>query len=56
MAPTSANHTVRCSDAVWEAARRRASHEGVTISKVITEILEGYASGKLNLPTVIKKY
>lgn len=44
----------RCSDEVWESAKRRASGEEVTVSFVLAELLEGYATGALDLPTTHK--
>ncbi len=41
----------RCSDEVWEAARKRAFEDGITASFVVSELLEGYALGRLDLPT-----
>jgi predicted DNA binding CopG/RHH family protein len=51
-----AAHSVRTSDQLWAAARRRAETEGLTINKVIEELLEGYARGLVNLPKVTKTY
>lgn len=48
--------SVRVSDEVWEAARERATSEGVTLTRVIVSILEGYGQGKVNLPTVHVDY
>jgi hypothetical protein len=42
--------SVRIADEVWERARRRASLEGVTISHVLSLMVEGYASGLLDMP------
>lgn len=49
-------HSIRCTEELWTAARRRANKEGVTMNHVMTEILEGYATGRVDLPTVTKVY
>lgn len=51
-----ASHSVRTTDALWLKAKRRATFEGVTMNHVISEFLEGYANGRINLPTVVKTY
>jgi len=48
--------SVRVSDAVWEAARRRASLDGVTMSHVMLTFVEGYAKGLVDLPRVTIQY
>lgn len=48
--------SIRVSDEVWDAANRRAHYEGVTISTVVIEIIQGYASGMLDLPRVQAVY
>ena len=48
--------SVRCSDLVWEKARRRATFEGVTMSHVLLTIIEGYAAGMIDLPRVTVQY
>lgn len=53
--PTSVR-SVRVGDDVWQAARARASREGVTVNFVLGQILEGYAGGHLDLPTVTKTF
>lgn len=44
--------SVRCSDEMWSAAKRRAESDGVTMSRVLSLIIEGYALGKIDLPRV----
>jgi hypothetical protein len=48
--------SVRISDELWERAQRRAAYEGVTMSKVLYQIVEGYAAGLVNLPKVQVSY
>lgn len=48
--------SLRCSDEVWDAARRRAAYEGVTISHVLNLMVEGYAQGLLDMPRVRVMY
>jgi len=48
--------SVRVSDEVWEKAKRRATFEGVTMSRVLAVVVEGYADGYIDLPTVKMVY
>lgn len=48
--------SVRCSDEVWDRAKRRAEHEGVTLSYVVQTMLDGYGRGLVNLPKVVLRY
>lgn len=48
--------SVRVSDEVWEAAKRRAAYEGVTMSTVLVEFAEGYAKGLVDRPKVTVTY
>lgn len=48
--------SVRVSDSAWEAARRRAAYEEVTISYVVATIIEGYGKGLIDLPKVTVLY
>lgn len=45
--------SVRTSDEAWTGARERAQREGVSMSHVVNEFVEGYAAGALDLPEVI---
>jgi hypothetical protein len=45
-------HSIRCDDTVWTRARSRANKEGVSMNHVLSEILEGYADHKIDLPQV----
>jgi hypothetical protein len=49
-------HSIRCTDDLWKAAKDRADQEGVTMNYVITEIMEGYALGAMDLPSVEKAW
>lgn len=51
-AATSASHSVRTTDELWEMAKQRAAKDGVSLNHVVNEILEGYAKGVLDLPRV----
>lgn len=53
---SSANHSVRCSDQTWEAAKQRAESEGWAMNRAVTELLEGYAAGKVKLPKIVRVY
>lgn len=50
------SHSVRVHEDLWVKARRRAETEGTTINGVIEEIVEGYATGLVNLPRITKTY
>ena len=52
----SSPHSIRVPDNRWTAARARAAREGVRISHVVNEFLEGYARGAINLPRVVTTY
>jgi hypothetical protein len=44
--------SARISDDVWDKAQRRATYEGVTMSQVIHEFVDGYGSNLVDLPKV----
>lgn len=50
------SRSVRVGDTVWERAKNRAAYDGTNISQVINALLEGYAKGLLDLPTVEVHY
>jgi hypothetical protein len=43
---------VRVADDTWLAAKTRAASEGVTISHVLSLLIEGYAKGEIDVPAV----
>lgn len=43
-------HSVRTTESQWLSAKRRADDEGVTMGHMITELMEGYARGLMDLP------
>ena len=49
-------HSIRVPDPRWAAARSRAAREGVRISYVINEFLEGYARNQIDMPRVTTSY
>jgi hypothetical protein len=51
-----ASHSIRTTDELWAAAKRRADSEGTTMNTVINEIMEGYARGYIDLPKITKSY
>lgn len=51
-APENPVRSVRIGDPIWTRASRRARVDGVTMSYVLATLAEGYANGKINLPTV----
>lgn len=48
--------SVRISDELWNAAGVRARQDQATMSFVLHRLIEGYAAGKLNLPTETRTY
>jgi hypothetical protein len=44
--------SVRISDELWEAARRRATYDGVTMSHVLVTFVEGYSKGLIDMPRI----
>lgn len=48
--------SVRVPEEAWEKARRRANYEGLTMSNVIAQIVDGYAAGLLDLPKHVITY
>lgn len=52
MATRYPTRSVRIDDELWERAKRRAEAEGVTISRALSMLTEGYAQGKITLPKV----
>jgi hypothetical protein len=51
-----ASHSVRTTDALWAAAKRRTDEEGTTMNAMINDLMEGYSKGLINLPRVTKTY
>ena len=47
---TTASHSVRAPNDTWARSTGRARREGLTINRVIIELLEGYARGVYRLP------
>lgn len=48
--------SIRCSDEAWEPAKRRANYEGVTMSNMAAQLIEGYGKGLIDLPKVQRVY
>lgn len=44
--------SLRVADEPWDKARRRAEYEGHTVSSAAALLIEGYADGLINLPTI----
>lgn len=42
--------SVRVEEKIWALAKQRAAEEGVTVSRVMGDLLEGYARGVYELP------
>lgn len=47
---TTGSHSVRTPNDTWARSTARAVREGLTINRVIIELLEGYARGIYRLP------
>ena len=50
------SHSVRLHEEIWESARVRADNDGTTVNRVVEELLEGYADGRIDRPRVAKHY
>lgn len=50
-APT---RSIRIEDSVWETARRRANLEGVTMSRVVYELVDAYGKGRISTREEVK--
>ena len=48
--------SIRIPDSEWEMGRRRAEREGLTISRVVTLLVEGYGRGYIDTPRLQKTY
>ncbi len=44
--------TFRTDDLTWERARARATRDGMSISRVVATLLDGYARGHIDLPEI----
>ena len=49
-------HSLRCSDEVWTLAARRAAREGITMSYVIAQLLEGFGLGYVDPPVIERTF
>jgi len=54
--PPTTTRSIRCTPESWRKAQIRADKEGVTLTHVLREFVEGYANGQLDLPKVIKVF
>ena len=50
------SRSIRVGNEEWDRARRRANFEGLTLSNVAAQLIDGYGKGLINLPTVQKVY
>jgi hypothetical protein len=48
--------SVRVADEPWDRARRRANYEGVTMSNMVAQLVDGYGKGLIDLPKVQISY
>lgn len=48
----SPTRTARISDPIWKAAQKRAKKDGVSMSQLMSTLVEGYAKGKIDMPRV----
>lgn len=51
-----AGHSVRATDELWNATKRAAGQEGLTMNDVVESILSGYSRGLMDLPKVAKTF
>lgn len=56
MAQRKSVRSVRTPDSTWLAARARAEKEDMSMSHVVSELVEGYALGYIDMPTTSKKF
>lgn len=54
--PKTAPHSIRTTDSMWTEAKLRAENDGTTVNAVLNMLLEGYATGQLDLPQVTKTW
>lgn len=54
--PPTTTRSIRCTPEAWRKAQVRAAREGVTMTHVLREFVEGYGNGELNLPKVVKVF
>lgn len=48
----SPTRSIRIDNETWEAAKRRAESDGVSISRALFLLTQGYSRGMVNLPKV----
>lgn len=48
----SPTRSIRIDEETWGAAKRRAESEGVSVSRALYLLTEGYSRGMINLPKV----
>lgn len=51
-----AGHSIRTTDELWNAAKRAASQDGLTMNDVVELILSGYSRGLMDMPKVAKTF
>jgi hypothetical protein len=56
MAQRKSVRSIRTADASWLAARARATKEGLSMSTVVSELVEGYALGYIDMPKTSKEF
>lgn len=54
--PDSSIRSIRCPNSVWDAAKERAEAEGVAMSYVVAQLVEGYSLGVFNMPALVKSF
>jgi hypothetical protein len=52
----SSTYSIRVEERMWAKAKERAASEGVTITQVLREFLNGYALEKLDMPRIVRDY
>ena len=48
--------SIRINERIWELAKTRAMSEGTSISKVVSDLVVGYAEHKIDAPKTITVY
>jgi hypothetical protein len=54
--PRGAGHSIACTDELWNASKRQASLDQLTMNDILVLIMDGYARGTLSLPRVMKSF
>lgn len=54
--PKSSGRSIRVTNALWAAAKRKGTTDGMTPNEIIVAIVAAYGAGKINMPRVTKAF